>query len=224
MGRLPQKQGHKGSQKWLQRLVNDSPRIINSPLQQRLKIPTSDNIIWLSPLVNDEYAEYRDNSFLDRLNIVLPTKQLKDFWPRGGPVWDGLAKSDSGKIFLVEAKAHIPEAVSSGTGAGPESLKLIRQSLAETKKYLRSKSPNDWSSTFYQYTNRLAHLYLLRVLNDIPAYLVFIYFLNDQKMNGPSSIPEWRGAIELLHAYLGIKETRLPDYIIDVFVDVREIR
>ncbi len=32
---------------------------------------------------------------------------------------------------------------------------------------------------FYQYINRLAHLYLLRVLNKIPAYLVFVYFVND---------------------------------------------
>jgi hypothetical protein len=61
-------------------------------------------------------------------------------------------------------------------------------------------------------------------LNDIPAYLVFVYFLNDQQMNGPATAAEWQGSIELLHAYLGIRKNRLSDYIIDVFVDVREIR
>jgi hypothetical protein len=224
MGRLPQKQGHKGSQKWLQVLVNNSPEVLNAILREQVSLSGNERISWLSPVKDDDYAEYRDKSFLDRLGIILPNRQLTDFWPSRGPVWDGLAKSDTGKIFLVEAKAHIPEAVSSGTGAGPESLKLIRKSLTETKKYLGSKSTNDWSSTFYQYTNRLAHLYLLRVLNDIPVYLVFVYFLNDREMNGPATAAEWQGAVELLHTYLGIRTNRLSDYIIDVFVDVRDLR
>jgi len=223
MGRLPQKQGHKGSQKWIQRLVNDSPRIINSLMRQNLQLPDSDKIKWLSPLADDDYAEYRDQAFIDLLDIKPFKVKLSDYWPRGGPVWDGLAKSDSDKVFLVEAKAHIPEMVSGSTGAGPGSLKQIQKSLAATKNYLGSKSSNDWSSTFYQYTNRLAHLYLLRVLNDIPAYLVFVYFLNDHEMDGPTTTEEWQGAVELLHTYLGIRKNRLSKFIIDVCVDVRDL-
>ena len=127
------------------------------------------------------------------------------------------------EIFIVEAKAHIPEMVSSGTGAGPKSIQLIQKSLAETKKYLRSKSPNDWSSTFYQYTNRLAHLYFLRIINKLPAYLVFINFVNDKEMAGPETAEEWKGAIEMLHTYLGIRKNKLSKYIIDMFIDLKNI-
>jgi hypothetical protein len=223
MGRLPQKQGQKGSQKWLQKLVNDSPGIINSQLQKKLQLPDSENITWYSPLTDDDFAEYQDQSFLNRLDINPSKVKLSDFWPKRGPVWDGLAKLDSGKIFLVEAKAHIPEMVSSGTGAGEKSIKLIGKSLAETKKYLGSKSPNDWSSTFYQYTNRLAHLYFLRVINNLPAYLVFINFVNDKEMEGPETAEEWQGAIEMLHSYLGIRKNKFSEFIIDLSIDINAL-
>ena len=45
----------------------------------------------------------------------------------------------------------------------------------------------------------------------IPAYLVFVYFLNDAKINGPVTIDTWKGAIELLHKYLGISAVTLPE-------------
>jgi hypothetical protein len=57
-------------------------------------------------------------TFLDLLDIKLPNVSLSDFWLSRGPVWDGLGISDSGKIFLVEAKSHIAEVLSPKTGAG----------------------------------------------------------------------------------------------------------
>jgi len=77
---------------------------------------------------------------------------------------------------------------------------------------------------FYQYANRIAHLYLLRVLNGIPAYLVFVYFLNDEIMGGPKTEEEWIGALKLLHAYLGIGRNKLGKFVIDVFIDVRDLK
>ena len=50
----------------------------------------------------------------------------------------------------------------------------------------------------YQYANRLAHLYSLRQMNDIDAYLVFVYFLNDPDLDGPHTERERRAAIEVL--------------------------
>jgi len=88
---------------------------------------------------------------------------------------------------------------------------------------LNSTSEHDWASTFYQYTNRLAHLYLLRGLNEIPAYLIFVYFVNDKEMNGPQSIDEWFGAIKLLHSFLGIGRHTLSKYIANIFIDIGEI-
>ena len=122
---------------------------------------------------------------------------------------------------MLEAKSHISELLSPKTGAGETSLRKIKKSLDETKTFLHSNSEHDWTSTFYQYTNRLAHLYLLRVLNEVPAYLVFVYFMNDKDMNGPRSIDEWSGAIALLHSFLGIGRHKLSKYIADIFIDVQ---
>ena len=220
MPRINQFPALKGSQKWIQKLVNEKPDLLNSQIKNQLNLQETDTITWLSPLAEDEYAEYQDQGFLDLLNIKLTKVSLSDFWPARGPVWDGLGRSETGKVFLVEAKSHISEVLSSKTGAGVKSLSKIKKSLNETKSFLNSTSEHDWTSTFYQYTNRLAHLYLLRTLNKIPAYLVFVYFVNDEEMNGPQSIDEWPGAIKLLHSFLGIGRHKLSKYIADIFIDV----
>jgi len=221
MPRVPQDPGIKGSQKWIQKLANEKPDLLNSLIRTRLNLPDANNITWLSPIAEDGYAEYQDQAFLDLLNVKLPNVSLSDFWPSRGPVWDGLGRSETGKAFLVEAKSHISEVLSPKTGAGVTSLRKIKKSLDETKSFLHSTSEHDWTSTFYQYTNRLAHLYLLRGLNKVPAYLVFVYFVNDKEMNGPKSIDEWNGALSLLTSYLGIGRHRLKKYIAEIFIDVR---
>ena len=223
MGRFPQNSAPKGSQKWIQRVVNQKPALLNTEIRNQLALSDGEPITWLSPRAEDAYAEYRDEAFLNLLGLKLSKKPLADFWPTRGPQWDALGKSQSGKVFLVEAKSHIPEMVSPKTGASTESLEKIKESLDKIKTFLNSKSEHDWSSTFYQYTNRLAHLYLLRVLNGIPAYLVFVNFLNDKEMKGPKSIDEWSGAIKLLHSFLGIRRHKLSKYIADLFIDIRRI-
>lgn len=56
--------------------------------------------------------------------------------------------------------------VSSGTSAkNPQSIKKIENSLNEVKKYLSISDSIDWTGTFYQYVNRIAHLYYLREKN-----------------------------------------------------------
>ncbi len=220
MPRISQVPSIKGSQKWIQKLVNEKPDLLNSLIRTQLDLPETDTITWVSPIAEDGYAEYQDQAFFDLLDIKLSKISLSDFWPSRGPVWDGLGKSETGKVFLVEAKSHISEVLSPGTGAGVKSLRKIKKSLDETKSFLNSNSEHDWTSTFYQYTNRLAHLYLLRTLNVIPTYLVFVYFVNDKEMNGPQSIDEWNGALSLLKSYLGISRHKLSKYITDIFIDV----
>ena len=145
------------------------------------------------------------------------------FWPKNGCHWDALGKSENGQVFLVEAKAHIPEIVTDPSGAGEVSKKLIDNSLQETKAFLNIQNNIDWSGTFYQYTNRLAHLYFLRVYNNIPAWLVNIYFINDNRMKGPTTKEEWMGAIQVVKTYLGVGHHKLSKYMIDVFIDVNEM-
>jgi hypothetical protein len=223
MSRREQGLAERGSQKWLQILVNQRPEIIDQVLSDRLGLAPDEWVHWLSPLKNDNYAEYSDGEFLAKLAIRLDIVPLQSFWPQGGPVWDALAKTDRGDLILVEAKSHIPELVTQPTKASEKSLARIRKSLDETKRFLRSHSLADWATYFYQYTNRLAHLYLLRELNDLPAYLLCVYFINDHEMDGPSTQAEWQGAIELMESFLDIREHRLSGYVLDVFVDVREL-
>jgi hypothetical protein len=222
MARCPQSAGKKGSQKWLQQLVNEKPRVLNSLLTENLKLAENEHIHWLSPLKCDEYAEYSDQESLDLVNVSLRKRTLTDFWPESGPQWDALGKSDSGKIFLVEAKSHIRELISSTRAKNKNSLQRIRQSLQETKDFLNSKSKVDWSQNFYQYTNRLAHLYLLRQ-NGLQAYLVFIYFLNDAEMRGPATVDQWKGALELLRACLEIKRHKLQKYTAELFINIGDL-
>jgi hypothetical protein len=104
-----------------------------------------------------------------------------------------------------------------------DSVKRILQNLREVKNYLRSKTNFDWSKGLYQYTNRLAHLYLLRK-NGLCAYLVFVFFISDSQVKGPTTVSEWKGAIKLLHSCLGIGKHKLTKYIANIFVDVNQLQ
>jgi hypothetical protein len=223
MARFPQPEANKGSQKWIQKLVNEKESLFNSSIRSSLGFSDEERIDWLSPLKSDEYAEYRDQAFLDKLEIRLEKTRLEQFWPSRGPQWDALAKTSLGKVLLVEAKSHISELISSLQAESTKSKTKIQRSLEATKLALNCHANVDWSQRFYQYTNRLAHLYLLRK-NNVPAYLVFVYFLNDTEMKGPSTVLEWEGAAHLLHSYLGFGRNKLRKFITDVYIDVRELQ
>ncbi len=223
MARIPLRAAIRGSQKWLQLMVNKTPDQLAAHLRSALRLADNRHLQWLSPLVDDDYAEYRDQAFLDRLGIKLPSRSLESFWPTRGPVWDGLGRVDSGELILVEAKAHVPEMASPPSVASEASLIKIRAGLEALRAHIGATAPADWTGKLYQYTNRLAHLYLLRELNGLPAHLVFIYFTGDTDMRGPETRQEWRGAIELAHALLGLpRRHRMSAYVHEVFIDVRE--
>jgi hypothetical protein len=223
MARIEQNSNGKGSLRDLQILINEFPNLLNQLLVNEIIELQNDKIYWLSPLHNDNYSEYLDSAFINLLNVPL-SKKLSDFWPSGGPHWDALGKSDNGIVFLIEAKANIPEIVSPGTKAKEKSKIIIDKSLKETKTYLKIENEIDWSGKYYQYTNRLAHLYFLRVLNNVPTYLINIYFINDSSVNGPKSKTEWLEGLEILKSYLGIGYHILSKYMIDIFIDVEDFK
>ena len=220
MGRIIQPKGNKGSLKWIQHIVNDLPHILNKPINEFIGSKKESRIEWLSPKADDDYAEYRDQDFLDLLGIKLTKTKLGDFWPSRGPQWDALGRIDDKAYFLVEAKAHVAEIISSSQAKAPSSKSLIKKSLKETAKALKLNPSFDLTKGFYQYANRLAYLYLLRTLNDIPAYLVFVYLVNDNT-HIPTRKQEWEGALQLMHSLLGSNRHSLSRYIIDVFIDVQ---
>ena len=227
MSRMPQKPASRGSQKWIQLLVNRAPHLLDRAIARHLSFSPTDKIVWLSPLAQDAYAEYRDEMFLSKIEARAEVAPLSGFWPARGPQWDALGRTSRGEPLLIEAKAHIPELLSPPTQATGRSVSVIRTSLDRVKRAVGSRAAADWSGVYYQYTNRLAHLYFLRSLNRIPAYLVFVYLLNDADMQGPKTAEEWAGAIRLVHAQLGIDEARLAKAlgaaVTDVFIDVADI-
>ena len=217
----------RGSQRWLQLMVNRCPDVIDGAMSNANGLEHRETIRWLSPLESDAFAEYRDHAFLECLGIDPQCRRLEDFWPAHGPVWDGLARTSRGRYLLVEAKANIPEFDTSPTGASERSLRKIRKAFHETKDFLKVRAETDWSVCFYQYANRLAHLYFLRELNKVEAVLVFVYFVGDTTVGDeyPVSHEGWRTAINLATHHLGIP-THSPwirENVLDVFIDVGDL-
>jgi hypothetical protein len=211
----------------VQDVVNHTPDLLDRSIVRELNLTPTEKIQWLSPLQSDGYAEYRDQAFLAKLETQPKHAPLSAFWPARGPQWDALGRTSSGKLLLVEAKAHIGELLSTPCQAAGTSLKAIRASIDRVKRALAPRSQTDWCAVYYQYTNRLAHLYFLRTMNDLPAYLVFLYLTGDTSMGGPNTAEEWSGALRLLHKHLGIQDARLQQHlggaVIDIFIDVADI-
>lgn len=217
MTRIPQGARPKGSQHWLQALANEGQHIFESAVAAK----GIDGVQWLSPLARDDYAEYRDDDFLRRLGLTLSRRSLASFWPRRGPVWDGLARTRSGSVLLIEAKANTRELASPPSRAASASAALIARSMDEAKPAFGAPTSACWTDAYYQYANRLAHLYLLRACNSIDAYLVFIYFTGAAEVHGPTAEAEWQEPIHAAHDRLQLGRGPLQPFVIDLFVDVR---
>jgi hypothetical protein len=224
MARIIQKSDGRGSLKDIQILVNKNQQIIDNLLKLSFADLANQQIIWTSPIELDDYAEYRDNDFLLKVGLNPIEIRLDNFWPTKGPQWDALAKTTNGHVILVEAKANIPEVVSPATGAGETSKTIIDKSLNETKAFLNLTNDIDWSGKFYQYTNRLAHLYFLREKCNKQTFLVNIYFIGDGTVSGPKTKQEWDGALQVLHTYLGLSRHKLSKYMVDIFIDVNDLK
>jgi hypothetical protein len=213
-----------GSQRWIQVAVNRHPDLLLASLQRSGAVRPTAAVHWTSPLKDDGFREYRDHLALEKAGIRdLPVRELKKFWPARGPVWDAIGRTSDGRAVFVEAKAHVPEAASPGCRASERSLALIRASLAEARRAYAPKAGARWDGTFYQYANRLALQYLVNRVNGVPSVLVFLYFVNDEQMSGPASELEWKGAVRLLHAALGLPSNLEAHGVFDAFVDVRNL-
>lgn len=196
------------SEHWLRVAVNERSDYFNAAVSREFGWASTDRLCWVSPVKDDEFAEYYDQAFLDRLGLTSLRTPLADFWPAGGPRWDGLGKTDSGRVLLVEAKAYIEEMVDYRSRACPESLIQICDSLEEAKQAFNAREDAPWEEPFFQYTNRLAHLHFLVNLNDVDAYLLFVAFANapDLGTEHPASVAEWNGAHRLAQKCLGLHQ------------------
>lgn len=227
----PVKKEYRRSQRWMQYFVNEATDELNRLIHDATGIATDCEIHWKSPLASQDYVEYRDQAFLNQIGTSAPKVPLKDFWPNKGAVWDGLATTSSDDVILVEAKANIPEFASSPCGAvAQSSLDLIHQSLGKVQRFMKvhqnRQNPELWANAFYQYANRLAHLYYLRELNKVPAHLIFLDFYKDPDSGetGVKSADEWKSLILLVESCLGIpRNSPLMKFVHHIDIDVGEI-
>jgi len=210
----------KRSEHWLRLMVREYPDVLGSAVADAFGWPKT-VINWRSPLQNDDYAEYYDQAFLDRLGVEELTVPLEEFWPTSGPRWDGLANTADGKLILVEAKAHIDEVVDFRSKASPDALRLIERRLDEAKEAFHASKDACWHMPLYQMANRLAHLYYLAAINQKDAYLIFIDFANAPDVPVPASQEEWQGAARLSHKCLGLTDSKLARRVGTVIVDLK---
>ena len=161
-----------------------------------------------------------DADFLELLGLGHLATRLPEFWPVSGPHWDGLARAGS-KVVLVEAKAHLKEATSTPSAASSDkSVDLIARSLNRVKTALKADNRSDWTRCFYQYANRLAHLWWLRE-RQVDAHLLLVGFLNDTAVGGPASADGWDGIYIAINHALGLSEAHsLAHHIHHIHPDV----
>lgn len=183
----------------------------------------NEEIEWLSPLADDAYAEYRDEAFLDRLGIVNASSSLRSFWPNKGPQWDGLARTKSGMYILVEAKAYADEAKSTCTATASASLRKIAESLAKTQAHFGVSKEICWQHPYYQYANRLAHLYFLRHVCRLDAFLLFLNFADAPDVSKPCSEDQWKLASISIEQTLGLTTGIKREGIATVVWSVRDM-
>jgi hypothetical protein len=213
----------KRSEQWLRLLINHRPELLERAIRRAFVWPHTTPIKWLSPIESDAFAEYYDQEFLERLELPPLSVPLAKFWPASGPRWDGLGRAQN-RVILIEAKAHIDEMVTDPSAASPEPLKRILESISDTKNYLHARETCRWDGAFYQYVNRWAHLYYLRVLNSVDAYLVFIYFTEAPDVPVTATESEWKAAIRVVKTALGLnRQNRLSRFVADVFIPARAL-
>lgn len=210
-----------GSQQQIQTYINDSAEAFSKAIAESLSgdLPSSARIQWVSPLIREEYAEYHDGDFLRVLGMQQHASELSAFWPKGGPCWDALARVSFSDghcgCVLVEAKSHVSEIYGNGCRASDASRQQICEALRRAKEWLGGAPEADWTGKLYQSANRYAHLYFLRVIAGIDAFLVNVYFVNDR--HNPTTIQEWKPAISEVKQQLGL--VRPVPFSSEVFLD-----
>lgn len=202
-----------GSQLQMQIWANARRERLSGAVCTALGLPTDSAAEWVSP-VPPEFGEFKDGAFLRALGLEAGRSALRQFWPQGGPVWDGLAivgLPDGQKTYvLVEAKSYPDEVIGSGCQAvegGPSRI-LIESSLNATATWLGVPLKEVWLGDLYQSANRLAHVYFLREKLGKDARLVNLCFENDP--HRPTTRTAWDDAHSTFKASLGLTGVQVP--------------
>jgi hypothetical protein len=151
-------------------------------------------------------SENRWTAVLRALGLEDLSSALGAFWPKRGPSWDALAlirgASGPAGFLLAEGKSYPGEMIGNGCVAGDASRRLIDKSLRRAKLFFGVAETADWAGDYYQYANRLAHLFFLREQTKLPVWLVNLCFTNDPT-KGATSEDMWRRELRKVKTALG---------------------
>ena len=203
-----------GSQLQIQCWVNCRTAALTTAALNALGVPSTTSVEWISPRPQ-RFREFRDGAFLNAVRQNKHLENLRGFWPKGGPVWDGLglisgSQSPERPVILVEAKSY-PEEVHGGgckAKAGSKSLKLIEQSLDQTAAWLGIQRSASWLGELYRSANRIAHVYFLREIAGVEAYMLNVCFEGDP--HKPTTAAAWADAHKAFAKDLGIAGVGTP--------------
>lgn len=185
-------------------------------------------IDWVSPIAaeipgEEGYREFLDEAYLRQLGLASHVDALAEFWPRSGPRWDalGIANGPGAPTYLiVEAKSYPGEMTSKCTAKAQASKDLIARSLADAQRHYGVDSAIDWHKPYYQYANRLAHVWFMTERCGLRALLVNLCFVDDH-WTSPAGLAtsrdSWEVALGQVRRTLGFDEGSIPDAI-DVFL------
>jgi hypothetical protein len=87
-------------------------------------------------------------------------------------------------------------------GAGSEPLKVIEAAFSKTPRWIGPRRDREWTRPFYQFANRLAHLYFLREECVVEAWLTHVYFTGDPYY--PTSREQWDDWLREVRFELGM--------------------
>lgn len=215
-----------GSRLQVQLYVNRRREELNSAISESVNLSADCVIHWRSPL-EPSFAEYMDGAFLKALGLAGLREDLRKFWPRSGPRWDGLAviagakKNTASGYLLVEGKSYPSEVYGRGCCSPYESenRQLIDSALALTAKQLSPSHTRAWTGRLYQYANRLAHALFVQNATGLPVWLVNLCFIEDPIK--PHSRAAWDDALAGIKRELGFEGRRVP-LTADVFLAARD--
>jgi hypothetical protein len=217
----------KGSKRHICWYVNDAPDRLNAALfsasPSLARAATSDPD-WVSPLADDDYDEFWNERFLERLELLNDhLDSFRKFWPfkpwvnnkvnpRGTPHWDALARvpliGGSLGAVLVEAKAHRGELVkpSDHSKADAQSLEKIRKSFADVRDFYGvAEAVAPWESHYYQFCNRLAHLYWMNERAKVPTWLIWVLIVDDPAWPSDAmTATQWHETFQLIKTEVGL--------------------
>jgi hypothetical protein len=186
-------------------------------------------VTWVAPLESASFDEPQDAGFLRTLRFAEHEAELKAFWPKGGPVWDALARctlqDGSTGALLAEGKNYPDEMYSTGSQVGSSASDRSRANKRQiekaigwaqeqlglavnTARWMEAVDAARPSSSLYQTANRIAHTLWLRSVG-VDAWLCHLLFVRDTRF-GHSTEDEWVAAIAHAEQLLGIDEAKIP--------------